>query len=255
MKINLFFACLLFTSFSFAQVGINTTNPQNVFHIDGSKDNAISGAPTTAQQSNDFIITAAGNVGIGITNPTTKLDINNGSLNGAIKIVDGTQGEGKVLTSDANGVGTWRNSSVTNVTGITPTTSTPFGTTTDKYMNSYIDLPQGKWFVHLGYLVSGATTANTNYASRFTLSSSNTINQQTGFSFINGNSLVLTQISNGSSSAITYGMFSSGIIRVDVTSTTLRLYVWDANSRSYGSTATTSLGNNGENYLFAISAN
>lgn len=47
-------------------------------------------------------------VGIGTTNPATKLDVNNGTTPGALKITDGTQGEGKVLTSDANGVGTWR---------------------------------------------------------------------------------------------------------------------------------------------------
>lgn len=48
------------------------------------------------------------NVGIGTTTPSTRLDINNGSTPGAIKIVDGTQAEGKVLVSDASGVATWR---------------------------------------------------------------------------------------------------------------------------------------------------
>lgn len=42
------------------------------------------------------------NVGIGNNNPTAKLDVA-----GTIKIADGSQGAGKVLTSDANGLGTW----------------------------------------------------------------------------------------------------------------------------------------------------
>lgn len=43
-----------------------------------------------------------GNVGIGTTTPVAKLDIL-----GNIKIVDGTQGVGKVLTSDAAGLASW----------------------------------------------------------------------------------------------------------------------------------------------------
>jgi len=35
------------------------------------------------------------------------IQINNGTTNGALQIVDGTQGAGKVLTSDANGLATW----------------------------------------------------------------------------------------------------------------------------------------------------
>lgn len=42
------------------------------------------------------------NIGIGNNNPTAKLDVA-----GTIKITDGTQGDGKVLTSDANGLATW----------------------------------------------------------------------------------------------------------------------------------------------------
>ena len=46
-------------------------------------------------------------VGIGTYMPAAKLDIK-GPYGGAIRIADGTQGQGKVLTSDYNGVGTWQ---------------------------------------------------------------------------------------------------------------------------------------------------
>lgn len=47
-------------------------------------------------------VTSAGNVGIGNTTPSTKLDVA-----GSVKITDGTEGAGKVLTSDAVGQGSW----------------------------------------------------------------------------------------------------------------------------------------------------
>jgi trimeric autotransporter adhesin len=50
-----------------------------------------------------FVIQQNGNVGINERKPTEKLDIN-----GSIKIVDGTQGAGKILTSDANGKASWQ---------------------------------------------------------------------------------------------------------------------------------------------------
>jgi len=43
-----------------------------------------------------------GNVGIGTTNPTAKLEVA-----GTFKIVDGNQAAGKVLTSDGSGIATW----------------------------------------------------------------------------------------------------------------------------------------------------
>jgi len=55
MNNKLTFAGLLFVSiFASAQVGINTSNPQNSLHIDGAKDNPATGAPSTLQQSNDL---------------------------------------------------------------------------------------------------------------------------------------------------------------------------------------------------------
>ena len=45
----------------------------------------------------------AQNVGIGTSTPTATLDIN-----GTLKVADGTQGAGKILTSDATGLASWQ---------------------------------------------------------------------------------------------------------------------------------------------------
>ncbi|MEO7046964.1 MAG: FG-GAP repeat protein [Ferruginibacter sp.] len=54
----------------------------------------------------------AQNVGIGTTTPAAKLDII-----GNIKITDGTQGTGKVLTSDVTGTATWQATTAASQTG------------------------------------------------------------------------------------------------------------------------------------------
>ena len=50
-----------------------------------------------------FVINDAGNVGIGVYDPDAKLE-----LNGQIKITGGNPGEGRVLTSDADGLASWK---------------------------------------------------------------------------------------------------------------------------------------------------
>ncbi|SDQ81432.1 hypothetical protein SAMN05421664_2696 [Chryseobacterium soldanellicola] len=94
-----------------AQVGINTTNPQGIFHIDGGKDNPKTGVPSIVQQSNDFIVNASTgigqgtiSVGVGTTNPTERLDLANGNLR--IRDINSTIGTGsdKLLVADNNGV-------------------------------------------------------------------------------------------------------------------------------------------------------
>jgi hypothetical protein len=59
-----------------------------------------------------------GNVGIGITDPGAKLDIA-----GTVKIVDGSQGNGKVLTSDAAGLASWNTPSAGAVSGLAAATA------------------------------------------------------------------------------------------------------------------------------------
>ncbi|MGV0924084.1 hypothetical protein [Empedobacter tilapiae] len=71
----------LFSSVSlFSQVGINTENPQQLFHTDGKSSaattNPTTGVPSVAQQVDDVVITNQGRVGIGVITPTQSLDVN-----------------------------------------------------------------------------------------------------------------------------------------------------------------------------------
>lgn len=156
--IGLFFA---FTAN--AQVGVNTNNPQQVFHIDGksssSTTNPSSGAPTAAQQVDDVVITKQGYIGIGTSAPTKRVEIYS-STPGAIKITDGTQGDEKVLMSDGEGVGTWQMPSALkdvvrgvfrrNATGGEIDTRTDDSGVKYKSLNASITLTKGKWIVNAG---------------------------------------------------------------------------------------------------------
>ena len=51
----------------------------------------------------NWIYGSGGNIGIGTTNSTAKLEVA-----GQIKITGGSPGAGKVLTSDATGLATWQ---------------------------------------------------------------------------------------------------------------------------------------------------
>ncbi|REC50327.1 hypothetical protein [Chryseobacterium pennipullorum] len=105
IKINYYLVVLLFlgTALS-AQVGINTNNPQGVFNIDGAKDNPATGAPNATQQANDVAVTAAGNMGIGITVPTNKLHINATNPLRLQGLTAGVAATDPLVVADTNGV-------------------------------------------------------------------------------------------------------------------------------------------------------
>lgn len=68
-------ASLLGSSLLFSQVGVNTTNPQGVLHVDGKSStattNPTTGVPTALQGSDDFVVTHSGSVGIGTASPSS----------------------------------------------------------------------------------------------------------------------------------------------------------------------------------------
>lgn len=72
---------LIITRYIRSQVGINTTNPQGIFNIDGLKNNPTTGVPTAAQAADDLVVTSNGNLGLGLTAPGTTLDVNGAITN------------------------------------------------------------------------------------------------------------------------------------------------------------------------------
>ncbi len=115
---------------------------------------------------------ADGNLGIGTTTPTTKLDIRASSPGTGFRLVDGSQGANKVLSSDADGKATW----TTNV-AVTPAIIGVMGvgsssTSQNSWTGASITLPNGKWSVQVTMV---AATTND-------IANDDTIWMRTGFS-------------------------------------------------------------------------
>lgn len=190
--------------------------------------------PSGSQQLNDFTVNSSGNVGIGTVNPTTKLDIQSGSQN-AIRIVDTTQGLGKVLTSDSNGYAKWSapGTSFAKLATV-PTTERIVATMDDPaisgdqwiaYSGSSITLPAGKYQVNFTMWCApsgnAVTTSNAGFASVFLSTSENANNPPAYLSSIK--SIIIPRLYNvGASSPDYYG---SGNIAVSIPATTT-LYLW-----------------------------
>ncbi len=198
------------------------SNAVNAFSIDG---NTLS------------IDTQNDRIGIGTSAPSTKLDISS-STNGAIKIADGSQQVGYVLTSDANGVGTWRPAGATaSIVADFPSTETLVNSSSTSNVSTtlYLDLPKGKWLVSANLLIGNTSTS---YKwNGFEMSSSNTGSiTKVGWNYLNtslgghtfkntllpkggsGNPIVGVSIGNG-----TYNMVSGSQL-IEVTAASARIY-------------------------------
>lgn len=134
-------------------------------------------------------------VGIGTYKPVAKLDIK-GPYGGAIRIADGTEGQGKVLTSDYRGVGTWKeiNVSLFKKTPIAGTFSwaaaTELGNTSFNKIAS-LEVPPGASMIYVKIHLRGANV-NTGYARAYvgTLDIG-TNNSNTGETPIGGSTLFI----------------------------------------------------------------
>lgn len=205
-----------------------------------------------------------GNIGIGTITPTEKLDIT-----GKIKITDGTEGIGKVLVSDATGVGSWviTNSIKSAVSGVFTggganigAGETVGGITVSSYCNAYIDLPPGRWMVFGTYLLNNTATP---------LTSGESVWVRCIFSDSNAMSTISVDvISGGLISGVLAGPSEFGLANGQTIiqnpnpegGATKRYYMW-ANVEKFGTTPTAFFINGvgssfwGENQLTAIPMN
>lgn len=129
MKKFVLLTAFLMALSSKGQVGINTSNPQGVFHIDGNKDNPATGIPTALQQTNDVVVTPTGSVGLGTVSPNSSaiLDISSGSKGILLprlnlqNLTDGT-----TVPSPANGLVVYNtNAAITGGSGLYYNNGTP----------------------------------------------------------------------------------------------------------------------------------
>jgi hypothetical protein len=126
MKIKIAISLILHfsTLMLYSQIGINTSNPQEAFHIDAGKDNPVTGQPTATQQSNDVIFTSLGRLGIGNSNPAAKLEVTSGTTNASgLKFTNlnaaTPAGFGQAIGIDAAG-------NIITVANPSPSTISPF---------------------------------------------------------------------------------------------------------------------------------
>lgn len=92
-----------------AQIGVNTSNPQVLFHIDPKQNNHATGAPTLQQTEDDIVITQNGSMGIGTITPETKLDIRKRTSIDDLLFIDNGRAliPNQYLISDSQGNALW----------------------------------------------------------------------------------------------------------------------------------------------------
>lgn len=139
-KISLILIAVSLIANANAQIGIQNEKPLGLFHIDPKKDTNANG---TSGISDDVIVTATGQLGLGTVTPTTKLDVR-----GTFRLRNGEQANAKVLVSDAAGNAHWQDRprmDVIEVDNVNTTLASKTFTTTPTYTGISITLPAGGW--------------------------------------------------------------------------------------------------------------
>lgn len=178
---------------------------------------------------------------------------------GKVKIADGTQANGRVLSCDASGVASWVNSSAVKpaVQGVFAGSGANLTTSAGMYINAYIDLPPGKYIVFGTYLLAhGASTLQAGQAQwvRTTFSESPTVNSASPD--IIGSSLISGSLSYPNN----FGLANGQVLINNTSGGIKRYYVWAGMQNTGGQPAGYSLsgiGSNfwGENNLTAVPMN
>lgn len=252
------------------KVGIGNSNPNYLLDV-GNRMRIRSGGDVTTtagvwlnnednSQERAFIGMQNDNsVGFYSINTGWSLTMDIGT--GKTRIADGSQGDGKVLTSDANGYATWQNTNANKsaVLATFPSTGGVNLTTAagNAYTNLYIDLPPGKWIVIATYLMAQGGASLTSGQSMFVrtfFSSSPSAVISTGDNI--GSGLISGHIAYPTPFAIISGQN----VLNNTSGATKRYYVW-ANMSNTGGQPTGFFLNNfcgsfwSENNLVAIPMN
>lgn len=169
------------------KVGIGTSDPQGIFHIDAGKDNAA--VPTQTQLSNDIVVDADGKLGIGMMPVDT--DDSRLQIEGPLTIKAGetpVAGVDYILaTKDGTGQAKWmRNAAAMppivlgktggtdgEIDGLTEAVSTA---NVGKYIGCRITLPPGKWVIQTVLLLNTSTVLAANARARVSFVWSDTRN-------------------------------------------------------------------------------
>ena len=165
--VYIFLIINFFSVVSAQNVGIGTTNPQTIFHVDGSKDNM--GTPNSTQLYNDVLVRQDGKVGIGnLPENNAKINISTNSENisengRGFRLKDGTEGNGNLLSlSNTNGDVVWM-PRVGTINGILQNSKINVNSNLVS-TGTRIILPPGKWLIRSTILLRVEDPANNNFA-------------------------------------------------------------------------------------------
>ena len=185
-------------------IGIRTTSPGYDLDVNGWI------------RANTLI--TSGNVGINNNTPANAL-----SVVGSVQIQDGTQGSGRVLSSDSNGKASWvNNTAVTPAVMANLTTDHVTIGVANIWTGSSITLPPGKWSVQIAMLIPKVNDASASLWVRSGFSLSNSSWDGSKIADVVGSAF----LASGYKAANTYGMVNGTIILNNTSGGNRTYYYW-----------------------------
>lgn len=180
-------------------------------------------------------ITGAGNVGIGTPTPSRLLHVNS-TTSGAVRIVDGTQANGRVLTSDAAGVGRWRDIAINNIVGNISSTGITIWYNTGPYLQtgSSITLPPGKFAVNVNMLMARASLVISPNDSFFWVRTS--FSDSAAASPLPSGDIIGSNLISGNHPGTSYYSMLTGTVIIENTGTANKTYYYIAGNCVYSNT-------------------